>query len=135
MVEVPKVDTIYVEPQVDMASSSKVFQKDSLIVTAMFFNINSSNIDASQELQLKSIANFIEQNPDAQIILQGYADKQTGSKDYNQNLSRKRANAVKDKLVKDYKIDANKLKVEGIGIESQPYSQYKYNRSVLVIAK
>jgi len=46
--------------------------------------------------------------------VEGYTDA-SGSKDYNMDLSSKRADAVKVFLVRNYKIDANRLPTQGKG--------------------
>ncbi len=50
--------------------------------------------------------------------IEGYADS-TGPDQLNMKLSEQRAQAVKDKLVKDYGISGDRLKTEGYG-KSRP---------------
>lgn len=50
------------------------------------------------------------------------------SKEINQRISEARANAVKDALVKRYKVAANRLTVEGMGATSELFDEVDFNR-------
>ena len=65
----------------------------------------------------------------------GYADKDTGTADYNLQLSEKRANAVADALVNTYGIDRSRLTVKYDGSDVQPYSTNDWNRIVIFTQK
>lgn len=62
---------------------------------------------------IKKVANFMAKNPTAIVNIEGHTDSRA-STDYNQTLSEKRANAVRDELIK-YGIDANRLIAIGYG--------------------
>jgi outer membrane protein OmpA-like peptidoglycan-associated protein len=62
---------------------------------------------------------FIKKYPDAEVVLEGYTDNQ-GPRDYNHTLSHKRADAVKDSLVREGNIDASRIRTIGYG-ESRPF--------------
>ena len=64
-------------------------------------------------------------------MIEGYADKDTGTAEYNQKLSERRAQAVKDALTKDYGIDAARLTEKSYGSSSQPYPENDWNRIVI----
>lgn len=49
------------------------------------------------------------------FCITGYADKQTGSAEYNEQLSKLRAEAVYNTLVDKYGVNANQLKMEHKG--------------------
>lgn len=55
---------------------------------------------------IEMIAQYMKNHPDAKVEIKGYASPE-GSKELNQKLSEARANAVKNILVKTYKISAN----------------------------
>ena len=77
----------------------------------------------------------MKQDENAKVVLKGYADKRTGTADYNKKLSERRANAVKEALVA-YGIDADRIEVEAIGDEEQPYTDNNnWNRVVIVTTK
>jgi outer membrane protein OmpA-like peptidoglycan-associated protein len=67
---------------------------------SVFFNIGKSNIASRKDLQnVKDLANIAKQNG-SKIVVTGYADSQTGSATFNQQLSQKRADVVANELVK-----------------------------------
>ena len=51
---------------------------------------------------------YMKNHPDAKVEIKGYASPE-GSEELNQKLSEARANAVKNILVKTYKISAKRL--------------------------
>ena len=55
---------------------------------------------------------------DIELVLEGHTDS-TGKDDYNQDLSERRAAAVKAKLAADYGISADRISAVGYG-ESRP---------------
>lgn len=67
---------------------------------------------------LDHIAKVMKDNPKMTVQLEGHTDS-IGSVDYNQGLSERRANAIKDSLVKRTMMDAKRLDAVGFG-ESRP---------------
>ena len=61
------------------------------------------------------VANYLKQNPDAKLNIIGYTD-QVGNAGYNEKLSKKRADAVKQLLV-EMGVDTSRLVSEGKGID------------------
>ena len=113
-----------VEQKVELASTSQ----------SVFFNIGSSKIASRKDLvNVKEVAEYAKAN-DCKIYVTGYADSKTGSAEYNQKLSEKRANVVADELVK-MGVNRDNLVVEGKGGVNS-ISPFSYNRRVTVkIAK
>lgn len=70
------------------------------VPVSVFFNIGQSKIASRKDLQNVSELAAIANARDAKLIVTGYADSQTGSADYNQNLSQRRAETVADELEK-----------------------------------
>ena len=67
---------------------------------SVFFNINSDKVASRKDLvNVKELAEYAKSN-NAKIVVTGYADSKTGSAEYNQKLSQKRANTVANELVK-----------------------------------
>tara|TARA_R110001592_G_scaffold79054_2_gene236746 strand:+ start:19286 stop:20161 length:876 start_codon:yes stop_codon:yes gene_type:complete len=79
----------------------------------VFFNWDSSELSSGAKNVLDAVAEEVAKNPPSQIIIDGHADT-SGSKEYNQRLGFKRANAVRDALVQRG-IDANLVSVESSG--------------------
>lgn len=78
-----------------------------------------------------NVAQWMKSNPNATVSVDGYADRDTGTSEYNQALSQRRAQSVVDALVSDYGIDASRLKVNAYGSSSQPYENNNWNRIVV----
>lgn len=84
----------------------------------ILFTFNSDQIRDESEPRLKEIADILQKHPDWKLSVGGHTDS-VGGAAYNQDLSKRRAAAVKDALVKRYKIDAARLTTAGYGA-SQP---------------
>lgn len=100
---------------------------------SVFFNINKSTIASKKDLvNVKELAEAAKKN-NKKIVVTGYADNKTGSSAYNQTLSERRAEAVKQALV-DMGVDASKIETSGQGgvADLTPVS---YNRRAVVTLK
>lgn len=82
------------------------------------FSFNSADIRDESLPRLKEIADVMKRHPDWRLAVNGHTDN-IASDAYNLDLSKRRAAAVKDALVKRYGIDAARLTTAGLG-ESQP---------------
>ncbi len=82
------------------------------------FELNKAVVQAIYGQELGAIANAMKAHDDIDLVLEGHSDN-TGEDDYNLDLSKRRAAAVKDKLVEDYGIDASRISTVGYG-ESRP---------------
>lgn len=105
------------------------------VMPAVRFRINSARVSANDKITLYDVAQMMKENEDVKIVVKGYADKNTGSENYNQKLSERRANAVKDVLV-GYGIDESRIETQAVGVSSQPYSDNNnWNRVALIFVK
>ena len=66
---------------------------------------------------LARLAAWLEANPELDVDLLGHTDS-SGPPEVNVALSRARAEAVKEALVASYRIDASRLRADGLGPES-----------------
>jgi outer membrane protein OmpA-like peptidoglycan-associated protein len=85
----------------------------SLEATALY-DSNSSYIRAEAYPLLDEVAIILEKNPEMEVEVQGHTDN-TGSAKYNQWLSEKRAQRVKDYLV-GKGVDPSRLEAKGYGL-------------------
>jgi len=86
-----------------------------IISTLRFnFDFNSVYIKKIYYPQIKKVADILKNNPHLKIEIAGYTDD-IGSDEYNKKLSLKRAQAVKDILVKVYGINPKRIVVKGYG--------------------
>ncbi len=106
------------------------------LLATVRFKINSSTIEPQEEVNVYNMAEYMKANPDVQISVVGFADKDTGSAAYNQALSIRRAQAVADCMVKKYGVAANRIYVKGEGSAEQPYpANNDWNRIVIFVNK
>ncbi len=94
----------------------------------VFFRINSSKIDRGQQVSVYNTAEYMKGNPNAKVNIVAYADKQTGTPEYNFALSEKRARAVADALINDYGISSSRISLDWKGDTEQPYAENAWNR-------
>ena len=83
----------------------------------VYFDNNSSELRPESYKDLDLAVDFLKAVPSASGIIEGHTDS-IGSEAYNQQLSERRANAVRDYIV-GKGIDASRLQARGLG-ESQP---------------
>jgi len=82
------------------------------------FDFDKAEVKAEFFPLLDHIAKVMSDNPKVTVQLEGHTDS-TGSEEYNQGLSERRANAIKESLVKRTMVDAKRLNTVGFG-ESKP---------------
>ena len=80
----------------------------------IYFDSGSDRVRPESSPTLKEIAQMLTEHPDLAITIEGHTDN-VGSAQANQELSRKRAAAVKQALVATYSIDAARLTSTGFG--------------------
>ena len=97
------------------------------------FNIGKSNISKREYMNIEAMAKGIKANPDKTFTVTGYADKGTGSAEYNMKLSKKRAEAVRDLMVNEFGVPASQLKVDYKGgVGNMFYDDAKLSRVAIV---
>ena len=100
---------------------------------ALYFDLGKSTLSAREIAHLEYFAN--NGLADAkEIIVTGSADSKTGSAKLNQTLSEKRAEYVKNLLVKNFGVAADKIKTNALG-GINTYNTPAKNRVVTVEAK
>ena len=85
---------------------------------SIFFTFNSDVIRPESEPTLKEIADVLKKHPDWKLGVNGHTDG-IGGDDYNLDLSKRRAAAVRTALVTKYGIAGARLTTAGFG-KSQP---------------
>lgn len=101
-----------------------------------FFDTDSYNIKPKSYVELNKLADFLLLNPTIQILVAGHTDN-IGSYDYNMELSKKRAEAIKQFLIKQ-KIEEKRISAVGYGFtkpiaNNQTESGRKQNRRTEII--
>lgn len=101
------------------------------LLSTVRFKINSDVIEDYEQVNVYNIAQWMKANPNANVTIAGYADKDTGTSEYNMALSKRRAEAVRSALVNKYGINPDRLTMEAQGSSVQPYSENNWNRIVI----
>jgi len=101
------------------------------------FDFNKAKVKKIYYPTIKKIAKILKANPKLKIEIAGYTDN-IGSKAYNKKLSLRRAKAVRDILVKVYKINPKRIVVKGYGedyplVENTTSTNRALNRRVEII--
>ena len=86
-----------------------------ILESVVAFPFNQSDVQTSQMPSLEHVANYLKDNPDAKITVNGYASPE-GTEEYNLQLSQRRADAVKNILVDKYGIAADRINAIGHGV-------------------
>ena len=89
---------------------------------AVNFDTNSAKISDEDSAELKDFTEFMQENPAYDVEIVGHTDSD-GAKAYNQTLSEKRAESVKDRLVKNG-VEASRITTSGKG-EDEPVATNK----------
>ncbi len=88
-------------------------QKATLVLQNIFFDYNSHIIKPESFEELNNLAEVLQTNPQMAIEISGHTDS-TGNREYNMELSRRRAVAVKNYLV-EKKIQSQRIQTNGYG--------------------
>lgn len=107
-----------------------VEKKAANLQPSVVFAQGKSVVAKHQLANVEMIATYMKNNKDAKVKISGYASPE-GSKEFNQKLSEKRAEAVKTILVKKYKIAADRITTEGLGATDKLFDQVEFNRVAL----
>lgn len=103
------------------------------LMTTVRFKINSAVVSEEEMVNVYNTAEYLKANPGVNVLICGYADKDTGTPAYNMELSKKRAQAVYDLLTKTYGISKDRLSIQAEGSETQVYKSNDWNRIVIFV--
>lgn len=101
----------------------KLIEEGKFSTTGILFDAQSAVIKPESFGVVKEIATVLKENPSVKVKIIGHTSSD-GDDAANLELSKQRAAAVKDLLVKDYGIEEGQLKAEGKG-ETQPVGDNK----------
>jgi OmpA-OmpF porin, OOP family len=104
-------------------SRHKLVEEGKFSTTGILFDVQSATIKPESSGVVREIAALMKANPDMRLKIVGHTSND-GEDAANLELSRKRAAAVKEMLVKEFGADETKLETEGRG-ETQPVADNK----------
>ena len=103
VVVVETTRTVIIQPEVATTYDATVY-----------FDVGKTDLKDSELAKLRGVVRFIEDNPNAQVVIEGHCDC-TGPESFNQKLSDERAAKVREVLVKYYGVSEDRILQEGLG--------------------
>src|SRR6056297_605383 len=82
-------------------------------IYGIYFDTDKAVIKKESKPALKEIALFLKNHPDINYYIVGHTDN-VGNLSYNMDLSKKRATAVQNALIKDYGVDGKQIEAYGV---------------------
>lgn len=101
----------------------KLIEEGKFSTTGILFDVNTATIKPESNGVLKEVADVLQKHAQLKVKIIGHTDSD-GSDITNLELSKKRAEAVMQALIRDYGIDRNRLESDGKG-ESVPVGDNK----------
>lgn len=90
---------------------------DKIMESIVTFPQNGIYVQNSQVPNVERVAVYMQNHKEAKVIVKGYASPE-GPAEVNDRISKQRAEAVKDMLVKRYGIEADRIEATGEGVGS-----------------
>jgi outer membrane protein OmpA-like peptidoglycan-associated protein len=102
--------------------AASLYREQNLLVVTFksdfLFDVDSSVLKPSGYSEIDRVTNVLKKYPETRILVEGHTDS-TGSETYNQKLSERRAQAVKNAIV-SRGVAESRIETAGFG-ESKPY--------------
>ena len=103
-----------------------------VMTASVLFGLNSATVSQQEMVNIYNVAQWLKSNPSCNVTITGYADRNTGSSDYNKELSHRRAQAVAEILQNKYGVSSSRINIESEGSSEQPYpNDNDWNRIVI----
>lgn len=90
---------------------------------------------------VKEFADYVNEHKECKILIEGFSyecamDVKTNQEwiDFQFNISKMRADKVKEMLVKDYSVDADRITTRGLGFRDNIYKEVYFNRLAILYA-
>lgn len=99
---------------------------------AIFFEIGKAKLTDKAMINIGYLADALKQFPDKKFVLFASADKETGTPEFNMELSKKRGEAVYKALVEKFGVNADQLRIDAVGSTQQKYDGAQLNRVVVI---
>jgi len=94
------------------------YSKPGCVNITVGFDLNSTELVAITPQGMEMLMEYLVTYPQSRLVVTGHADN-VGSEAYNMELSKRRAESVRNYLVEKYNIDEQRMIVKGVG-SSQP---------------
>lgn len=103
-----------VMPESDRSDVAVALEAGSLVLEGLSFETGAAGVTIADPAQLGAVAAYLESHPEANIALVGHTDA-SGGLDVNVALSKRRAEAVRERLVADFGVAARRVEALGAG--------------------
>lgn len=100
--------------RVDEKGCQYVITETATVELEVLFDLNKSAVKPEFFSEISRVAEFMTLFPKTSAKIEGHTDSM-GDEGYNQKLSQQRAEAVRDVLINEHKIDASRLTAVGLG--------------------
>jgi len=100
---------------------NKLLTEGKFVTSGIHFDVNSDKIKPDSYGILKELANVLRENQEVKIKIVGHTDSD-GDDSKNMELSKKRAESVKNALANEFQVSSSRMETEGKG-ESMPVSK------------
>lgn len=134
-------DLIAANEKLEREKAGKVVEHNTVVnangTYLIYFPLNVSSLSNADRAQLEQVADMIKGTPSSTVFsVVGYADKATGTPEINETLSRERAQAVREYLVKEFNIPAERLDVKwNGGVGNMFFDDPSLSRVVIIAPK
>ncbi len=105
----------------------RILKEATTLQPIVIFGQGKTTVDAAGMASCEMVAKYMKNHPESMVKIEGYASPE-GSKEVNERIAKRRAESVKNVLVKKYKIAANRLEAEGLGATDKLSSENDFNR-------
>lgn len=128
LVEVP------VEKVVEKVVEKPVYSLKGEYTDDLLFVIGKAEIRPDEAFKLGRICQILNDNPDASIVITGYADSRTGTASVNKSLARRRAESVV-KMLKKAGVSESRIQYSSVGSDKDASASAASNRVAVCIVK
>lgn len=97
---------------------NKLITEGKLVTYGIYFDVNKDVVKPESYATMKEIAGALTDNPGVRVKILGHTDSD-GADAANLDLSKRRAESVKNELAKTFGIDASRIETDGMG-ETKP---------------
>ena len=109
-------------PAVEPVAYTEIAAEESVemlrVELEVLFDFDKAQVKQGSYSDIENLAAFMREYPELTTTVEGYTDS-TGPEAYNQQLSERRANAVRNVLVDEFGVDADRVSAVGYG-EANP---------------
>ena len=119
-------------PAATRSAGQKITRDMADLVVNVLFEINKSIIRPDEYVKLSELLMYMQSHPECHVLLTGYADRDTGTPQINERLSKERSIVVAEYL-KQHGITEDRMHVDHKGDRIQPFDFPAANRVTICI--